>query len=62
MKNISFLMLLLVVFIFAVSSCNNDDDDGMTPPVNNDRYSQEDQMGRPAINTVFVTGADKDVF
>ena len=62
MKNISFLILLLAISIFTVSSCNNDDDDGMTPPVNNDRYSQEDQMGRPAINTVFVSSADKDKF
>ena len=57
MKNINFLILLLTV-----SSCNKDDDDGMTPPVNNDMYTQEDQMGRPAINTVFVASADKDVF
>ena len=31
-------------------------------PVNNDRYIQEDQMGRPAINTVFVDAAKKDEF
>jgi len=25
-------------------------------------YAQQDQMGRPAVNTVFVSGASKDVF
>jgi hypothetical protein len=37
-----------------------DDDDNMITPVT--VYEQEDQMARPAINTVFVSSADKDVF
>jgi hypothetical protein len=41
-------------------SCEDDDNDGTTPVVV--RYEQEDQFGRPAINTVFVSSADKDVF
>ena len=47
---------MLALFLFAVSltSCGDDDTD---IPVNNDMYSLEDQMGRPAINTVFVAGA-----
>lgn len=59
MKN--FLKLSLIAFLlpFFISSCGSDDD---ATPVNNDVYAQEDQMGRPAINTVFVTSADKDAF
>lgn len=41
------------------SSCDNDDDDDNSPAV---MYEQEDQMARPAINTVFVSAADKDAF
>lgn len=41
------------------TSCN--EDDPMTP-VDDSRYMQEDQMGRPAINTVFVSSGDKDAF
>lgn len=60
MKNIiklGFLALIAVSFLF--TSCDKDDD---STPKNNDRYTQEDQMGRPAINTVFVDAADKDNF
>ena len=50
------LFALLALSIF-FSACDKDD----TTP-NNDMYAQEDQMGRPAINTVFVSSADKDAF
>ena len=40
-------------------ACDDDDDNDM--PVNI-TYEQEDQMARPAINTVFVSSGDKDVF
>lgn len=44
--------------LIALGACNNDDD--ATPmPVT---YVQEDQMARPAINTVFVSAGDKDTF
>ena len=52
-------MALLSIMTFL--SCDKDDD-VMDEMVNNDMYTQEDQMGRPAINTVFVTSADKDNF
>lgn len=43
---------------FTFSACN-DDDDPQTPAV----YEQEDQMARPAINTVFIASGDpKNVF
>lgn len=60
MKNImraSALLLLAFTAVFA--SCNKDDDSN---PFKDNTYQQEDQMARPAINTVFVTTADKDDF
>ncbi len=51
-----FLILTLGAFL-TFTSCKKDDD---KPEV---QYQQEDQMGRPAINTVFVaSGAPKDAF
>lgn len=40
-------------------ACDDDVDNDM--PVNI-TYEQEDQMARPAINTVFVSSGEKDVF
>ncbi len=53
----------IIAFIFAGSffiiSCKKND----TAPVVIDYYEQQDQMARPAINTVFVTApTDKDLF
>uniref|UniRef100_UPI004048E00A DUF4331 family protein n=1 Tax=Roseivirga sp. TaxID=1964215 RepID=UPI004048E00A len=39
-------------------ACNDDDDTPAIPTT----YTQEDQMGRPAINTVFVSSSSKDQF
>ncbi|NNE32308.1 MAG: DUF4331 family protein [Winogradskyella sp.] len=62
-NNIKLFTLALLVGLSAYN-CNNDDD-----AINNDAqldfsgtYSQEDQMGRPAINTVFVDSGMKDAF
>lgn len=60
MKNIiktGFFALFATTLLF--TSCKDDND---TTPVDDSRYMQEDQMGRPAINTVFVNAADKDAF
>ena len=43
-------------FLLTISACKNDDPD----PV--EMYEQEDQMARPAINTVFVKTGEKDLF
>lgn len=51
-------MASLLVLGFAFSACD-DDDNTMTPVVT---YEQEDQMARPAINTVFVSSGEKDAF
>jgi hypothetical protein len=40
------------------SACDKDDDDNNKPTY----YQTHDQMARPAINTVFVSAADKDMF
>lgn len=59
MKQIKIFALILGAAITA-SSCTKDDD--MTPEAIV-YYEQQDQMARPAINTVFVTAAaDKDAF
>lgn len=63
--NIKYAILAVAVAAIAVS-CSDDDD--VTPPVvaSTDftgTFVQQDQMGRPGINTVFpFTGAQKDAF
>ncbi len=51
--------LLLLAFAAFLTSCDKDDD---ANPFEDLTYQQEDQMARPAINTVFVSAADKDDF
>lgn len=51
--------------IAAVLVSCNDDDDIITGPVLpnfSGTFVQTDQMGRPAVNTVFLDGNDKDLF
>ena len=56
-KYLSMAAYLGLTIIFL--ACDDDDDNNM--PVNI-TYEQEDQMARPAINTVFVASGEKDVF
>lgn len=59
MKKISIKILAtLVCGSLFIVSCKKEDNPG------NDKayYQQQDQMGRPAINTVFNVAADKDAF
>lgn len=60
MKNISkyLSMIAFLAMVVTFAACDDDDNDA-TPIV---MYEQEDQMGRPAINTVFVSAGEKDVF
>ncbi len=61
MKTIKFLAFVgLLLSLTLLTSCK--DDDPMILPEPADMYTLEDQMGRPAINTVFVTSAEKDDF
>jgi hypothetical protein len=46
--------------VLTLSACDDDDND-MQPPMTI-MYEQEDQMARPAINTVFVSMGEKDMF
>ncbi|MFD0991475.1 DUF4331 family protein [Mariniflexile jejuense] len=65
MKNIKKLQALTVAFAVAilVFNCSNDDDDTMNTKLDfSGTYTQEDQMGRPAVNTVFVSSSSKDMF
>jgi hypothetical protein len=53
--NLLFIATSLVLF----SACDKDDDDDNKTTT---YYQTHDQMARPAINTVFVSAADKDMF
>ncbi|WP_147677593.1 DUF4331 family protein [Algibacter pacificus] len=55
--------------VFALSclvfNCSTDDDNNTmmeNQPDFSGTYRQQDQMGRPAVNTVFVSSASKDAF
>ncbi|WP_205511430.1 DUF4331 family protein [Longitalea arenae] len=50
-------VLLIATALSVFSACDKDDDDQTKT-----YYQTQDQMARPAINTVFVSAADKDVF
>lgn len=70
MKTINIKYLLMTLALAAISfNCSNDDD--FTPPNNGGGnnepdfsgvYAQQDQMGRPAVNTVFVSSGSKNMF
>ncbi|NJX16467.1 DUF4331 domain-containing protein [Tamlana crocina] len=62
-KNIKLFTVACAVSLMAFN-CSNDDDNTMQPmgPDFTGTYTQEDQMGRPAVNTVFVASEDKDMF
>jgi len=56
-KNIKLFSALLIGGTLFLGACKKDD-----APAATVYYQGGDQMGRPAINTVFVSSADKDVF
>ncbi|MDO3693882.1 DUF4331 family protein [Wenyingzhuangia sp. chi5] len=59
-RKITTIGMMLSVAVISFNCSNNDDDNDMKEPIA--MYAQEDQMGRPAVNTVFVASADKDMF
>jgi hypothetical protein len=61
MKNIlKYLSLSLCAsLVITFIACDDDDDNAPAPVV---MYEQEDHMARPAINTVFVSTGEKDMF
>ena len=68
MKNINKFKIVTLALVTALVSVNCDNNDNNTPdnPAATDfsgTFMQQDQMARPAINTVFVAaGAPKDAF
>ena len=63
-NNIKLFAIAILVSMTAYN-CNNDDDNNMNPPSEPDfsgTYVQQDQMARPAINTVFTNDGMKDAF
>jgi hypothetical protein len=60
--NSNILKIVSLVFVaFLFTQCN-EPEPGTTEPSFEGTYTQNDQMGRPAINTVFVPSAKKDLF
>ncbi len=59
-KYITFIFSL--TFILVGCSNNNDNNDLPMGPDFSGTFMQKDQMGRPAVNTVFVSAASKDEF
>ncbi|MBC7849897.1 MAG: DUF4331 family protein [Chitinophagaceae bacterium] len=55
--SISIKLLPVVLALATLVACDKDDS-----PASVTYYQTQDQMARPAINTVFVDAADKDVF
>ena len=63
-NNIKITAIAVLVAISAYN-CSSDDDNGPmgpTAPNFTGTYEQQDQMARPAINTVFVNSGSKDAF
>ncbi|HLV38135.1 DUF4331 family protein [Xanthomarina sp.] len=64
--NIKNIVAVLIISGLAFNCSNNDDMNTISQmPSELDFsgiYAQQDQMGRPAINTVFVSSASKDMF
>ncbi|SHH40548.1 protein of unknown function [Winogradskyella jejuensis] len=62
-NNIKLLLASLLVTV-TITSCSNDDDRPTGPTGINftGTFAQQDQMGRPAVNTVFVSSSMKDNF
>lgn len=64
MKNIQSILGIILVSAFTLTSCSSDDDTIIVDngPDFSGTFTQQDQMGRPAVNTVFVSTASKDMF
>jgi len=64
MKNIKTILFALLISVVAFN-CSNDDDGAIATGTSIDfsgTYTQDDQMARPAINTVFVDASSKNTF
>lgn len=63
LKHIKLFAIAILVSMTAYN-CSDDDDNTIIPtgPDFSGTYAQQDQMGRPAVNTVFVSSGMKDAF
>ncbi|WAC03206.1 DUF4331 family protein [Lacinutrix neustonica] len=65
MKNIKTIVYALLISAVAFNCSNDDDNSTPIEPTGinfSGTYTQDDQMGRPAVNTVFVSAASKNTF
>ena len=63
MKNNIKLVLSTLLITALIMSCSNNDDNNMQTQIDfSGTFAQQDQMGRPAVNTVFVSSSSKDMF
>ena len=62
MKNIKKILGLVTISAFLVNCSPNEKGRYDNPSSFTGTYVQEDQMGRPAVNTVFVSAGSKDMF
>lgn len=62
MKIYKIKYLAIAVLSLLILSCDKDDNNTDMSPDFSGTFVQKDQMGRPAINTVFVSPASKDAF
>lgn len=57
------ILVTLFLSIIVLTSCDKDEDNMVMASVDfSGSYMQKDQMGRPAVNTVFVNSDMKDAF
>lgn len=60
---INFLSVLVIAFCMSFASCGEDSNNELEIDFDfSGEYTLSDQMGRPAINTVFVAAENKDDF
>jgi hypothetical protein len=63
MANHTKLVLSTLLIIALIMSCSNNDDNNTQNEIDfSGTFTQQDQMGRPAVNTVFVSSSSKDMF
>lgn len=60
----TYILAITALFSATLFNCSKDNNNDMTPmgPDFSGTYTQQDQMGRPAVNTVFVSSSSKDAF
>lgn len=63
MKTIPSILGSILVSAITLTSCSSDDNTiTVNEPDFSGTFAQQDQMGRPAVNTVFVSSTSKDLF